>query len=69
MKLNPYITAALLALSALAASRPARAAVLILDFSFQPTYVSGSDTAGMQGSTMTFSVTVDQATYSSYSDG
>lgn len=69
MKLNPRTTAALLGLSILAASGSARAGVLILDFSFQPTYVDGADTAGMSGSTMTFSVTVDQATYSSYSDG
>ena len=69
MKLNSYVTAALLALSALAASGPTQAGVLILDFSFQPAFVSGTDTAGMQGSTLTFSVTVDQATYSSYSDG
>jgi type 1 fimbria pilin len=69
MKLNPYITTALLALSALAVSGSAQAGVLILDFSFQPTYVSGTDTAGMQGSTLTFSVSVDQATYSSYRDG
>jgi hypothetical protein len=69
MKSNSPLALALLALSTLATSDSAQAGVVILDFSFQPTYASGTDTAGMQGSTLTFSVTVNQATYSSYSDG
>ncbi len=72
LKLKPLGTTALLALSALAASSSmgtAHAGVLILDFTFQAALVSGPDTAGMNGATLSFEITANQATYATGDDG
>ena len=71
MKLKPLGTTALLALSALAASSAgtAHAGVLILDFTFQANLSSGVDSAGMNGATLSFEITANQATYAAGDNG